>query len=142
MRGEFSDGVFFVELAAIKQAELVASTIAQPLGVKAADGKPSIEALKDYSRGRNMLLVLDNFEHLTTAASLVAELLAAAPRLKMVVTSRALLHLSLEREYLVPPLATPETSAQFSTDDLMRNEAVRLFVERARGVKARLHFDR
>ena len=136
LRDEFSDGVFFIELAALKQAELVASTIAQPLGVKAPDGKPSIEALKDYSRGRNMLLVLDNFEHLTTAASLVTELLAAAPRLKMVVTSRALLHLSLEREYLVPPLATPETSAQFSTEDLMRNEAVRLFVERARGVKA------
>lgn len=54
----------------------------------------------------------------------------------MLVTSRALLHLSLEREYLVPPLATPETSTQFSPEDLMRNEAVRLFVERARGVKA------
>jgi len=136
LRGEFSDGVFFIELAAIKQAELVASTIAQPLGVKALDGKPSIEALKDYSLGRNMLLVLDNFEHLPTAASLVAELLAAAPRLKILVTSRALLHLSLEREYLVPPLATPETSAQFSPEELMRNEAVRLFVERARGAKA------
>ena len=129
---EFSDGVFFVELAAIKQAELVASTIAQPLGVKTADGKPSIEALKGYLRGRNMLLVLDNFEHLTTAASVVTELLAAAPRLKMVVTSRALLHLSLEREYLVPPLATPETSAQFSPDELTRYAAVSLFVERAR----------
>jgi predicted ATPase len=80
--------------------------------------------------------VLDNFEHLTTAASLITELLAAAPRLKMVVTSRALLHLSLEREYLVPPLATPEKSAQFSPGDLMHYEAVSLFVERARGVKA------
>jgi predicted ATPase/serine/threonine protein kinase/DNA-binding winged helix-turn-helix (wHTH) protein len=136
LRGEFSDGVFFVELAAIKQADLVASTIAQPLGVKEADGKPRSEALKDYLRGRNMLLVLDNFEHLPTAASLLAELLVSAPRLKMMVTSRALLHLSLEREYLVPPLATPETPAQFSPDDLMRYEAVRLFVERARGVNA------
>jgi len=136
LRDEFRDGVFFIELAAIKQADLVASTIAQPLGVTAADGKPSIEALKDYLHGRNMLLVLDNFEHLTTAASLVTELLAAAPRLKMVVTSRALLHLSLEREFLVPPLATPEKSAQFPPEDLMRYEAVKLFVERARGVKA------
>jgi predicted ATPase/serine/threonine protein kinase len=136
LRDEFSDGVFFIELAAVKQAELVASTIAQPLGVKAPDGKPSIEALKDYSRGRNMLLVLDNFEHLATAASLVTELLAAAPRLKIVVTSRAPLHLSLEREYLVPPLATPETSGQFSPEDLMRYEAVRLFVERACGADA------
>jgi predicted ATPase len=82
-----------------------------------------------------MLLVLDNFEHLTIAASLVAELLAAAPRLKIVVTSRALLHLSLERECLVPPLATPEPSEPFSPEDWMRNAAERLFVERARGVK-------
>jgi non-specific serine/threonine protein kinase len=136
LRDEFCDGVFFIELAAIKQADLVASTIAQPLGVKEAGGKPSLEALKDYSRGRNMLLVLDNFEHLPTAAPILAELLAAAPRLKMLVTSRALLHLRLEREYLVPPLATPETSEQFSPKDLMGYEAVRLFVERARGVKA------
>jgi predicted ATPase/DNA-binding winged helix-turn-helix (wHTH) protein len=136
LRGKFSDGVFFVELAAIKQADLVASTVAQVLGVKVADGKPSIEALKEYSRGRNMLLVLDNFEHLPTAASLVAELLAAAPRLKIVVTSRALLHLSPEREYLVPPLATPETSMQFSPGALMRYEAVTLFVKRARAVRA------
>ena len=136
LRGEFSDGVFFVELAAIKQADLVASIIAQSLGLKEAGGKPSIEALKDYSRGRNMLLVLDNFEHLPTAASIVAELLAAAPLLKMVVTSRALLHLSLERQYLVPPLATPEIPTQLSPADLMRYEAVRLFAERARAVKA------
>jgi non-specific serine/threonine protein kinase len=135
MRGEFSDGVFFVELAAVKEADLVASTIAQRLGVKQADGRSCREALKDHSSGKNVLLVLDNFEHLPTAASLVAELLAAAPRLKIVVTSRALLHLSLEREYLVPPLATPEL-AQFSPNDLMRYEAVRLFVERARAVKA------
>ena len=65
---EFPDGVFFVELAAIKQADLVASTIAQPLGVKEADGKAIVEALKDYMRGRKMLLVLDNFEHLLAAA--------------------------------------------------------------------------
>jgi non-specific serine/threonine protein kinase len=136
LRGEFPDGVFFVELAAIKQGDLVASTVAQAMGVKVADGKPSIEALKEYSRGRNMLLVLDNFEHLPTAASLVAELLAAAPRLKIVVTSRALLHVSLEREYLVPPLATPATSMQFSPGELMRYEAVTLFVTRARAVKA------
>lgn len=132
---EFSDGVFFVELAAIKQADLVASTIAQPLGVKEADREPIIEVLKDYLRGRKMLLVIDNFEHLTAAASILAELLAAAPRLKMLVTSRELLHLSLEREYMVPPLAAPETLTQVSPDELTRYEAVRLFVERARGVK-------
>jgi predicted ATPase/serine/threonine protein kinase len=133
--GEFSDGVFFVELAAIKQAELVASAIAHPLGVKEADGKPILEVLRDYLSGRKMLLVLDSFEHLPAAASIVAELLARAPRLKMLVTSRALLHLSLEREYMVPPLATPESLAQVLPGELARYEAVRLFVERARWVK-------
>jgi non-specific serine/threonine protein kinase len=136
LRDAFRDGVFFIELAAIKQAELVASTIAQPLGVKAPDGKATTEALQDYLRGRDLLMVLDNFEHLTAAALLLTKLLAAAPRLKMVVTSRALLHLSQEREYFVPPLGTPGTSAQVSPEDLMRYASVRLFVERARGVKA------
>jgi non-specific serine/threonine protein kinase len=132
---EFSDGVFFIELAAIKQPELVASTIAQPLGVKETGGKPIVEALKDYLRVRKTLLVVDNFEQVSAAGSIVAELLAAAPRLKMLVTSRALLHLSLEREYMVPPLAAPETLAQISPDEVTRYDAVRLFVERARGVK-------
>jgi len=133
---EFSDGVFFIELAAIKQPELVASTIAQPLGVKEAEGKSILEVLKDYLREREVLLVVDNFEQVSAAGSTVAELQAAAPRLKLLVTSRALLHLSLEREYVVPPLAVPETLAEVSPDELMRYEAVRLFVERARAVKA------
>jgi predicted ATPase/serine/threonine protein kinase len=133
---EFSDGVFFVKLATIKQPELVASTIAQPLGVKETGAKPIVEALKDYLRGRKMLLVIDNFEQVSAAGSIVADLLASAPRLKMLVTSRALLHLSLECEYMVPPLAAPEILAQVSLDELIRYEAVRLFVERARGVKA------
>jgi predicted ATPase/serine/threonine protein kinase len=132
--GEFPDGVFFIELSAIQQASLIASTIAQPLEVKEAEGKPSIEALKEYLRDRNILLVLDNLEHLPAAGPILAELLAASQRMKMMVTSRALLHLNLEREYMVPPLAAPEALAQVSTAELGRNEAVRLFVERARVV--------
>ena len=102
--------------------------------MKEADGKPNVEALKDYLRDRNMLLVLDNLEHLPAAGPILAELLAAAPRLKMLVTSRALLHLNLEREYMVPPLAAPETLTQVSTGELARYAAVQLFVERARVV--------
>jgi len=133
---EFSDGVFFIELFAIKQPELVASTIAQPLGVQEAGGTSIVELLKDYLRARKMLLVVDNFEQVSAAAWVVVELLTAAPRLKMLVTSRALLHLSIEREYIIPPLAVPETLAEASPDELMRYEAVKLFVERAREVKA------
>jgi predicted ATPase/tRNA A-37 threonylcarbamoyl transferase component Bud32 len=132
---EFSDGVFFVELGAIRQPELVASIIAQPLGVREADGKPILEAMKQHLRGKETLLVIDNFEQVLAAAPVLAELLAAAPRVKMLVTSREVLHLSLEREYMVPPLALPEQARQVSPDELKRYEAVRLFVERAREVK-------
>jgi predicted ATPase/tRNA A-37 threonylcarbamoyl transferase component Bud32 len=133
---EFSDGVFYIALAAIKQPELVASSIAQPLGVKESEGRSIVEALQDYLRNRNVLLVVDNFEQVVAARSVLAELLASAPRLKMLVTSRELLHLSLEHEYMVPPLALPESLAQVSAGDLSRYEAVRLFVERARAMKA------
>jgi anti-anti-sigma factor len=131
----FSDGVFFVELGAINQGGLVASTIAQLLGPKEVDGKSSVEVLKDFLRDKSILLVLDSLEHLTASASILAELLATAPRLKILVKSRALLHLSLEREYTVPPLSVPESLAPTSAGELARSEAVRLFVERARGVK-------
>lgn len=133
---EFSDGVFFIELGAIKQPELVASSIAQPLGVRESEGRSIVEALREYLRNRNVLLVVDNFEQVVTARSIVAELLASAPRLKILVTSRELLHLSLEHEYTVPPLGVPESLVQVSADDLSRYEAVRLFVERARAIKA------
>ncbi len=132
---EFSDSVFFVELETIKQAVLVASTIAHSLGVKEIDSKLIVEGLKRHLRERNTLLVLDSFEHLLDAVPILVELLAAAPLLKMLVTSRALLHLRFEREYVVPPLAFPETIAQASLDEIKHCEAVRLFVERARGVK-------
>jgi non-specific serine/threonine protein kinase len=133
---DFSDGVFFIELGAIKQPELVASSIAQPLGVRESEGRSIVEALREYLRNRNVLLVVDNFEQVVTARSIVAELLASAPRLKILVTSRELLHLSLEHEYMVPPLGVPESLVQVSADDLSRYEAVRLFVERARTIKA------
>jgi len=133
---DFKDGVYFIELGTIRQPELVASTIAQPLGVKAAGGKPILEVLKDFLSERDMLLVVDNFEQVIDAAQLIAELLATAPRLKILVTSRALLHLSLEREFIVPPLAVPDNAAKVSFDELSNCEAIKLFVERARFAKA------
>ena len=135
MLKDFSDGVFFVELASITQPELVAASIAQPLGVKEAGGKPILEILGDYLRERNLLLVIDNFEQVIDAAPNIAKLLAAANRLKILVTSRALLYLSKEREYIVPPLDMPTEAASVSLAELSNYEAVKLFVERARGAK-------
>jgi len=141
---DFSDGVWFVNLAPISDPNLVAATIAQILGVRERDARSLLDHLKDYLRERQSLLLLDNFEQVIEAAPLVGELLAAAPRLKVLVTSRMPLHLSGEREYAVPPLGLPPAvvgafeGSNIPTFDveIRQYEAVRLFVERAQAVKA------
>ncbi|MGI8639667.1 MAG: tetratricopeptide repeat protein [Pyrinomonadaceae bacterium] len=141
---EFPDGVFFIPLAAVRNAELVASEIAQTLGVKESGGKSLIDATKDFLREKNMLLAVDNFEQIVAAAPVLSELLAAAPDLKMLATSRVLLHLKAEREFIVPPLALPDLSEpsaiagglNFTIEILSENESVKLFTERARAIKS------
>ena len=128
----FKDGVFFVEMADVTRPEVVATTIAQPLGIREEGGRPMLDILKDHLSRMEMLLVLDNFEQIIEAAPLVAELLAAAPRLKMVVTSRELLNITAEVEFPVPPLDLPALDSGATFDELMANEAVMLFAERAR----------
>ena len=135
LAADFGDGVFFVALSEVGSPELVASAIAQALGVEEAGGTPLAEALGETLRGRDALLVLDNFEHVGGAAPLVAELLAAAPRAKALATSRSPLRLRLEHEFMVPPLALPSSLSLPPTDSLVRYAAVELFVERARAVK-------
>jgi hypothetical protein len=107
LRDEFEDGVLFVALAPIRAPDLVATTIAQSLEVKERANWPLLQSLKDELRDRRMLLVLDNFERVVDAAPLVGELLAAAPDLTVLVTSRIPLHLTGEHEYTLPPLALP-----------------------------------
>ena len=134
--GEFADGVCFVALAPLADPSLVASSIAQALGVQEVGGRPLLERLEDHVREAELLLALDNFEHLLDAASLVSRLLAAGPRLKVLVTSRSVLHLSGEHTFPVPPLSVPEATGPRATgDDLIPTvascDAVRLFVARA-----------
>ena len=104
---EFEDGVFFVALATITDPALVASAIAEPLGVVEAGDQPLEESLKGYLRGKELLLLLDNFEQVLGAAPLVGELLSACPRLKVLATSRSVLRVYGEQEYPVPPLELP-----------------------------------
>jgi predicted ATPase/class 3 adenylate cyclase/DNA-binding XRE family transcriptional regulator len=147
------DGVWFVDLAPISDPSLVASTIAHAFGLRELGGQPIQEMLKQYLRAKGMLLLLDNFEQLIAAAPLIAELLAAAPRLKILATSRAALRLSGEHEFTVPPLEaplrmptaeraeitdknTPMVSTARSAVELTQYEAVRLFVERVQAVRA------
>jgi predicted ATPase/DNA-binding SARP family transcriptional activator len=117
----FSSGVFFVALAPISEPELVVPTIAQTLGLRELPGQTLPETLMEYLRERDLLLLLDNFEQVLDAAAAAAELLTGALKLKLLVTSRAPLHVAGEREYPVQPLR--------------QDEAVALFVERAQEVQ-------
>ena len=132
---DFKDGVFFVGLAAIINPELVASTIAQPLGVNEAGGKPILEILKDLLYKKHLLLVVDNFEQVIDAAPIITELIEAAQELKIIITSRVLLHLSAEREFIVSPLAVPSEFSQISLEEFSKYDAIKLFVERAQKAK-------
>ena len=127
----FADGVWFVPLAPIEDPEHVAAAVARALGLKEEAGVPMREVVGRSLAGRHLLLVLDNFEHVLDGATVVAGWLAAAPRLHCLVTSRAVLHLSGEHEFGVPPLAVPT-----DPDDpaAVTSEAVELFVERAGAV--------
>lgn len=130
----FRDGVYFVSLAPLGSPALVADAIASVIGVKEAHGKPLIDTLKQVLRERQMLLVLDNFEHLLPAATQVSELLAAAPHLKVLATSREPLHLYGEQEYAVPPLGLPDP-AHLDPLALADCESTALFMQQARAVR-------
>jgi class 3 adenylate cyclase len=133
---EFPDGVWYVELAALTDATLVAPTIAQTLSVSEVAGKPVIDTLKGYLREKKLLLVLDNFEQLMDARGAVAALVKAAPDVRVLVTSREKLNVYGEHEYAVPPLSLPDMKALPPLEKLTQYEAVELFIERARAAKA------
>lgn len=132
MASEFADGVFYLALASVSEAGLVAGTIARALGLKESGSQPAETALKDYLRDRRALLVIDNFEQVVAAAPLLVDLLAAAPGLKMLVTSREALSVRAEHQVPVPPLQLPAPGT--SIQELEKNPAVALFAERARSV--------
>jgi predicted ATPase/transcriptional regulator with XRE-family HTH domain/Flp pilus assembly protein TadD len=122
---DFEDGVYFVTLAAIRDPQLVASAIGRVLGVKEASANSLwatlVDSLKAYLRDRHLLLVLDNFEQVMEAASQVNELLSAAPMLKILVTSREVLHLYGETQYELSPMTSQEALTLFTE----RGQAVR-----------------
>lgn len=130
--GRFGDGVWFVELAQVNDPAQVAQAVAATLGIKESDGGTLAEALARHLSGREMLLLLDNCEHLLPAvATLVRPLLQAGQGLRVVATSRELLHLSGECAFPVPELALPDATLT-DRQRLLQHEAVQLFVDRAR----------
>jgi predicted ATPase len=124
---DFGDGAFFVGLAGIADPSLVASTIAQALGIRETGGLAPEEALERFLSDRELLLVLDNLEHLLEAAPQISEIVLKALSVKAILSSRAPLRISGEREYPVPELA----------DD----DAVALFSERAQAIKPDFHLN-
>ena len=128
---QFSNGVYFVPLADDTNADQFISRVAQQLAVREG-GRPLLENLKDYLRDKKILLVMDNFEQLVSAALVVVELLAAAPQLKIITSSRIALNLLAEREFPVPPLDLPYADDESAWEKLLENESIIMFVERAR----------
>ena len=132
---EMDDGVWWVSLDPIRDPRLVVSEIASVLEIHEG-GAPLIDAVVSALREKTLLLILDNFEQVLDAAPLIGSLLAAAPRVKALVTSRAPLRISGEREYAVPPLITPPLDLPLTPDALAHYPSVALFLERAAAVKS------
>jgi predicted ATPase/transcriptional regulator with XRE-family HTH domain len=135
LQEEFPDGVYFVDLATVRDHTLVDWAIASAIGLQHALDQSLQETFAAYLRFRRALLVIDNFEHVIDAAPIVSDLLARCPMLKVLVTSRAALHLHGEHEVALSPLALPGGSDE-SLEKKLRAPAVALFAERARMAKA------
>lgn len=131
----FANGVFFVPLDSVRDANLVLPTIAATLGVKEVGGRPLSDSLKDFLRDKQLLLALDNFEQVVAAAPVVSELLAACPEISVLVTSRVPLRIRGEHEFPVLPLALPDPKHMPNLEALSQYGAVHLFIERALAVK-------
>ena len=131
----FKDGLYFVSLAAINDPDLVISSIAQNLGVAENPKNPVIDSVKSFLKDKQILLVLDNFEQVTAATSILGELLQSCPKLKLLVTSRVTLHLSLEKEYPLEPLDLPDLQKLPATNNLLNYPAIALFVKNAKNTK-------
>jgi predicted ATPase/DNA-binding SARP family transcriptional activator/Tfp pilus assembly protein PilF len=135
---ELRDGALFVSLAPVSNPELLVPTIAEVLGVREGE-RDLAEGVVEHLREKRMLLVLDNFEQILSAAPFVGDLLAAAPRLWILATSRAPLRLAAEREYPVPPFDTPDADLPFEA--LVKTDALRLFTARAQAVDPGFELD-
>ncbi|HYI22899.1 MAG TPA: adenylate/guanylate cyclase domain-containing protein [Candidatus Limnocylindrales bacterium] len=133
---DFADGVFFVGLDSVVDAALVPSEIATTIGLSISGSTAPMQAVVDYLRDKELLLVLDNFEQVVDAAATVGQLLREAPRIKIIVTTRIVLHTYGERELPVPPLGLPPPGEKrLNAAGAAEYEAVQLFVERALSVQ-------
>ncbi|MCC6169486.1 MAG: tetratricopeptide repeat protein [Caldilineaceae bacterium] len=136
---DFADGAAFISLAPLRDPAHVVRAIMEALGLPDQGDRPPLVRLQDALRHRELLLVLDNCEHVLAAAVGIAALLAAAPRLSILATSRALLHIAGEHSYPVPPLALADPAQLLSPDALSQVESVALYLARVQARLPRFH---
>lgn len=136
---DFANGVCFIPLASIGDPELVMPTIARTLELKEIGQQSLPDLLKAYLQDEHLLLLLDNFEQVVTAVPKLLELLANCPYLKLLVTSRAVLHVSVEYDFPIPPLALPDLAHLPGREQLTEYAAVALFIQRAQAIKPDFH---
>jgi predicted ATPase/transcriptional regulator with XRE-family HTH domain len=135
LKDKFADGVFFVSLAPARDPALVLSTIVQSLGLKPTGDQRDDELLIAYLHEKTVLLILDNFEQALPATKAIADLLMFTASVKVLVTSRAVLRLSGEHEFVVPPLAVPDLNPAADPSALAHSPSVQLFVQRAQAIR-------
>jgi predicted ATPase/DNA-binding CsgD family transcriptional regulator len=129
---DYPEGVWFIELADLRQPDLVVSRVASIIGVEEERGRPLLDTLADALKPRRLLLALDNCEHLIDACAQLSErLLAGAPGLRLITTSREPMHVAAETVWYVQPLSVPPAAAVQTADGPFGYEAVRLFADRA-----------
>jgi predicted ATPase len=134
LRELFPDGVYFVNLAPIRDAKLLISTIAHELDIPEAGTQPLLLTVKSALRNKQMLLLLDNFEQIVSAAPLLDDLLATCHQLVIIVTSREVLHIQAEHLFPVPPLVLPDLFQLPEKRELAEYAAVALFLQRAQAI--------
>jgi hypothetical protein len=132
LRPAFPDGIWFVSLASIRDPALVLATIAAPFGVTEGGGRPLLECLVNCLHGRNVLLLLDNFEQVVEAAPLLPRLLTACPQARALVTSREVLRVSGDHDVILAPFDAPDPTHDEPGNVGPAAPATRLFVERVR----------
>ncbi|HJT57965.1 MAG TPA: tetratricopeptide repeat protein [Ktedonobacteraceae bacterium] len=135
LQDDFADGVCFFPLAAINDPDFVMPTIAQALGLRETGARSPLEQLQAALEEQSLLMLLDNFEQVLLAAPELSELLAACPRLRLLVTSRATLRVQGEHEFAVSPLPLPDLKYPLAHEALLQNAAITLFIQRAQAIK-------
>ena len=131
----FEDGVFFVDLSSVRDSDDVLAAIGHALGLSESGDESILDKLKERLQEQRVLLILDNFEHVTAAAPTAMQLLLECPGLKLLATSREALHVRGEHLFAVPPLSLPSGPGGPTAEQLAQYEAVQLFVERAQAVR-------